>query len=555
MGRVPARLDTRALAAGKPVSATLAQTAMVAALRRALRAQQPACEVALIETHISYVLLAAGLAYKIKKAVNLGFVDFTTLALRRHYCDEELRLNRRLAPALYLDVVAVTGSSVQPAFGGDGPVIDWAVRMRAFAQDGLWDRLATRGELQAAHIDALADVLCAFHAGAAVAGPADGFGHAEQVRGPMHETIRTLDALCTATDECASLAELRRWEAQAFDALRSTFDQRLRDGRVRECHGDLHLGNVTQIDGQATVFDCLEFSPALRWTDVISDVAFMAMDLHAHGLARLSHRFVNAYVERSGDHAGLRVLRYHAVYRALVRAKVAALRVAQLGADASPAERDGASSALCRYLDAALASSGHAAPVLMLTHGCSGSGKTALTQTLLERCGAVRIRADVERKRLFGLPALARSAPAFKLRLYSNEATDATQARLRELAELVLRSGHSVILDATFLAYPQREQARALADELGVGFVILDFRASAGTLRERVRQRALRADDASEADLAVLEDQLANAQPLRPAEEAVTFAFDAEPVLDQAGIEARWAPLLQRLGVHQGKVR
>ncbi|MDE2629144.1 MAG: phosphotransferase, partial [Burkholderiales bacterium] len=356
------------------VSDAGAQRRMVAALLERLRAGPPPSEVALIETHISYVLLAGGLACKIKKAVDLGFVDFTTPALRRFYCDEELRLNRRLAPALYLDVVPVTGSVAQPAFGGDGPVLDWAVRMRAFAQDGLWERLAARGELRPAHVDALVEVLCAFHADAAVAGPAGGFGHADAVRTPVQETLQTLQALCRAPDERVALIELRRWEAQTFDALRGTFEQRLRDGRVRECHGDLHLGNVTQIDGATTVFDCLEFSPALRWTDVASDVAFMAMDLHAHGLARLSHRFVNAYIERSGDHAGLRVLRYDTVYRALVRAKVAVLRAAQLGADASASERDSATNSAHRYLSTALAATRPTPPVLMVTHGCSGSG-------------------------------------------------------------------------------------------------------------------------------------------------------------------------------------
>jgi aminoglycoside phosphotransferase family enzyme/predicted kinase len=541
---------------------------MVAALRRALRAQQRGGTVELIETHISFVLLAGGLAYKIKKAVNLGFVDFSTLALRRFYCDEELRLNQRLAPALYLGVLPVTGTVAQPALGGAGAVLDWAVQMRAFAQDDLWDRLAIRGALQPMHIDALAQRLCAFHRGAAVASPADGFGHADQVRAPLHETLDTLDALCTAPAQRAALVALRRWEAAAFEALRSSFDARLCDGWVRECHGDLHLGNVTLIDGQATVFDCLEFSPALRWTDVMSDVAFMAMDLRAHetagppqgripacearrlpdALARLSHRFVNACVECSGDAAGLCVLRYYMVYRALVRAKVAALRADQLSADAPPAERDAASDARRRYLGVALACSGRPAPVLMITHGCSGSGKTALTQTLLELCGAIRIRADVERKRLFGLPALARSEPARKPQLYSNQATEAMQARLRDLAGLALRSGYSVILDATFLDHAQREQARALADGLGVRYLILDFQASAGTLRERVLQRSQHADDASEADLAVLEDQLAHAQPLRPEEQAATFVFDTEPALDEAGIAARWAPLLNRLG-------
>ncbi len=523
------------------------QTGMVVALLQTLRAQHGAGAVALIETHISFVLLAGDLAYKIKKAVDLGFVDFTTLALRHHYCDEELRLNRRLAPALYLDVVAVTGTPERPAFAGDGLVIDWAVKMRAFAQSGLWDRLALSGALEPAHIDALVEALCAFHDAAAVAGPADARGRAAQVRAPMQDNLRALDTLCTAPDERAELAELNRWEALAFDALQAAFDHRLHDGWVRECHGDLHLGNVTLVDGSTTLFDCLEFSPELRWTDVMSDVAFMAMDLHAHGLARLSHRFVNGCVERSGDPGGLRVLRYYTVHRALVRAKVAALRREQMGAQAPQADRHAAAMAMRRYLDVALACARHAEPVLMITHGCSGSGKTALTQSLLERCGAIRIRADVQRKRMFGLPALAHSEPAQMERIYSSEATAATHAQMRESAALALGSGYSVILDATFLADEPRQRARLLAKAFDVGFVIIDFQASPVTLRARVAQRRERDDDASEADLAVLEEQLASAQPLRAAERDEVFVFDAEPALAEADMAARWAPLLQRV--------
>ena len=511
---------------------------MVAALRQSLRTQHPASEVTLIETHISFVLLAGERAYKIKKAVNLGFVDFTTLERRRHFGDEELRLNRRTAPDLYLGLLPVTGTADKPALGGTGPVVDWALEMRAFDQDGLWERLAMRGALRPAHVDALAEALCALHASAAVAGPDDPVGRADQVRAPVQDSLRALDAMCTTDDDRNSLADLRRWEAQAFDALRGVFEARLQGGWVRECHGDLHLGNVTQIDGRTTLFDGLEFSPALRWTDVMSDVAFMAMDLQAHRLPRLAHRFVNAVVERSGDVAGLRVLRYHRVYRALVRAKVAALHGAASGL-----------SVVQRYLAVATAGTRRSAPVLILTHGFSGSGKTLLTQSLLELCGAIRIRADVERKRLFGLPALARSDAATKAQLYSDAGNQATQARLRDAAALALGSGLSVILDATFLAHADRQQARALAERLGAGFAVIDFQASAATLRQRVRQRALRDDDASEADAAVLEDQLVQAQPLRADEQAAVFTFDAEPAFDEAAMAARWAPLLDRLGL------
>jgi hypothetical protein len=317
---------------------------------------------------------------------------------------------------------------------------------------------------------------------------------------------------------------------------------------VRESHGDLHLGNVAQIDGRPVLFDCLEFNADLRWTDVCSDVAFMAMDLRSHGLPALANRFVNAYVEHSGDADGLRVLRYYQVHRALVRAKVAALRSAQLAGAAALRERQ----ALHHYLQVALHSSQPPQPVLMLTHGLSGSGKTTATQGLLEACGAIRFRADVERKRLFGLDALQRVDAAQTRQLYSSQASRITQQRLRELAALALQSGYSVILDATFLEHQARLQARALAASLGLRLLILHFEARPDTLRERVRQRALRRDDASDADLAVLESQLARAQPLQDDERAQAIDIDAEQPLAALAGPQGWVPLLPRLGLPKG---
>jgi len=361
----------------------------------------------------------------------------------------------------------------------------------------------------------------------------------------MIDNLQVLGTLCRDADERAWLDGLRQWEAQAFASLREVFEQRHAAGRVREGHGDLHLGNVTQIDGRPVLFDCLEFSADLRWTDVFSDVAFMAMDLRSHGLKALAHRFVNAYVERSGDADGLRVLRYYQVHRALVRAKVAAMRAAQLADAAARRERQ----ALHHYLQVALDSSQRPRPVLILTHGLSGSGKTTASQGLLEACGAIRFRADVERKRLFGLEALQRSDAGRQQLLYSSQASQATQQRLRELAALALQSGYSVILDATFLEREARQQARALADRLGLRFLILHFEARPDTLRERVRRRALRRDDASDADLAVLESQLAHAQPLQDDERAHALVLDAEQAPGTLASAQGWAPLLQQLGL------
>ncbi len=515
------------------------QAEAVAALQRSLGARR-------IETHISYVLLADGQAWKIKKAVDLGFLDFSTLRQREFYCREELRLNRRTAARLYLEVVPLTGTPARPKLGGHGTPIDWALHMREFDQAGLWDRMADTGTLRAEHIDAGIEALCALHNAAAVAAPDAPFGQPAQVRAPLLDSLAALRRLCSAPQDGAQLDALAAWEADAFARLQPALAQRAQAGRVRECHGDLHLGNITQFEGRTTLFDCLEFSAALRWTDVMSDLAFIGMDLQAHGLPRLAQRWINGHIERSGDHDGLQVLRYYQVHRALVRAKVAALRDAQRSVEAEGHAQSGRK--LHHYLKVALDCSRARTPVLMVTHGFSGSGKTTSTQSLLELCGAIRIRSDVERKRLFGLAPLARSDKAASQRLYGAEATQVTHERLHGLAELALRSGYSVILDATFLARSQRDAARALADRLGVPWLLLDFRASEELLRQRVAARAARADDASDAGLAVLEQQLAQAQPLQADELADAFVIDAAARHDDAAEAALWAPLLRRIG-------
>ncbi len=486
------------------------QRQLVEALRHALPGAAPGQAAELIETHISLVLVGGEHAYKIKKAVQPGFLDYSTLALRHHWCDEELRLNRRLAAALYLGVEPITGTPAAPAFGGDGPVIDYAVKMRAFDQHGLWDRMARRGALRGAHVDALVAVLCPFYEAAAVAAPGGRLGTPAQVRAQLVDSLDAIEPGLADTADRHVLRGLRRWEQQTFTALEPVFAERLALGRVRECHGDLHLGNVTQIDGRVTVFDGIEFNDDFRWIDVASELAFMAMDLHAHGLPALAHRLVNGYFEHGGDYAGAHVLRYYLVHRALVRAKVAQLRAAQAGADRAAATAD-----LRRHLALAAHFSAPVAPALMLTHGFSGSGKTSGTQALLEAQGAVRIRSDVERKRLAGLGALARSHSAPGGGLYGADTTAATYARLETLAVPVLRGGFSVILDATYLRRAQRDSARRLAAAQGVPLSILHFDAAPGLLRERLRQRAAAASDASEAGTAVLELQIRTAEPLQ----------------------------------------
>jgi len=479
-----------------------------------------------IETHISWVLLAGEHAYKLKKPLVLDVLDFSTLALRHAACEEELRINRRTASDLYLEVVPITGTIRAPRVGGIGLVLDWAVHMRRFDQAALCSRLIEQDGLLPAHIDQLARQVADFHADAEVAPPDGRFGQPAVVRDVVHQNFGALDALEDA-DLCKTRDAVARWSEAEGAVLTPLLAQRLADGHVRECHGDLHLGNLVLIKGAPQLFDAIEFNPALRWIDVMADVAFLVMDLQARGRADLAWRFLNAYLEQTGDYAGLRVLPYYLSYRAMVRAKVAALRLAQLEGDA----RRPVAQELARYLRLAEQFTQPRGRWLWLTCGVSGSGKSSQTQPLIEARGVVRLRSDVERKRLFGLRPQSSSAGRAES-LYTAEATHRTYGRLAALARAVLHAGLPVLVDATFLRRTERDDFRGLARELGVPCLILAFDAPEAVLRARVRQRALAGGDASEADEAVLAAQLTHREELAADEWGQALRVDTTMPVD-----------------------
>ncbi|MFN9193124.1 MAG: AAA family ATPase [Pseudomonadota bacterium] len=497
-----------------------------------------------VETHVSHVLLHGGHAYKIKKALATSFLDQSTLARRHAACEEELRLNRRLAAHLYLDVVPITGTPDAPKLGGEGPLLDVAVRMLAFDEAGLWDRLAAGGALCADDVDELAALLARFH-GAAAAAPAGGtLGRPEPVRAALRSSLRDVHAALPEADDAgrALVEQVQRWESETGPRLAPVMARRLASGRVREGHGDLHLGNVARTGSGCLVFDCIEFADDFRWLDVISEVAFLAMDLQAHGLPALAHRFVDTYLQHCGDYDGVRVLDYYLVHRALVRAKVALLRAAQADGNA----REQALAAARRYLGVAQRTTLPRPHALLITHGFSGSGKTSLTQGLLEAEGAVRIRADVERKRLAGLDALDRAGAAAGS-LYTAAMSEATYARLLDAATSVLEGGWTAIVDATFLRGADRRAAYARAAVLGVPFAVLHFDAPAQVLRERLKRRAALGADASDADAAVLAAQQQAQEPLAPDEMPWVHVVQALPDKADAAPVADWTALRQWL--------
>jgi aminoglycoside phosphotransferase family enzyme/predicted kinase len=481
---------------------------LIAALSEPERYPEAVKQVELVQTHISWVLLAGEFAYKIKKPLHLSYLDFSTLALRRHFCEEELRLNRRFAPDIYQEVVGIYGTADHPQWHGSGEPIEYAVKMRRFDEAGRLDHLCARGELTAAHLSDLADTLVAFHQSAASATTDSLFGQPASIQRAALDNFTDLFALLPEATVQARLTNLRNWTEASYKRLASMMHDRLQQGWVRECHGDLHLGNLVLIDQRVRLFDGLEFNDALRWTDVACEIAFTSIDLLAHAQPCLANWFLNEVLSRSGDYQSAQLLPFYAVYRALVRAKVAALRAQQTQVNSVEA---------LDYLALAEHLAAPAKPQLLITHGLSGCGKTFVTDALLQRKDqppTLRLRSDVERKRLNGLAATAHSGSSLSGGIYTPDAHTHTYDHLKKQAELLLCAGWSVIVDAAFLRHDDRAAFARLADDCGVGFGILAPAATPAQLRERILARIARGQDASEANLAVLARQTDMLEPL-----------------------------------------
>ena len=520
-----------------PAAAALAdRERLVVALARSLEATTGA-PVERVETHLSWLLLTRDLAFKIKKPLTLPFADFADLDARRRCCTEEVRLNARLAPSIYLGVTAIGGSVDAPVLDGDGPAIEYAVRMRRFAPGALFSQRLAAGLLTADDIDRLAERIARFHAAAPRAEPDSGWGD------PAARAAAALQAFdgcaALAPDHVLGCATLRPWlDAQATQ-LAPLWAARRAAGCVRECHGDLHLANVLVDGDEVLAFDGIEFAPSLRWIDVIDDAAFTAMDLQAHGRHDLAWRYTNAWLDHAGEHAGIAAWRYAVVYRALVRAHVGFIRAAQRREAGLPAHNGDGEVSGAAYLAVAVRAAQRNDRRLLITHGLPGSGKSWLTQHLLERAGAIRLRSDVERKRLAGLAPLDDSR-TLGVEIYDATSTARTYERLLALARVSLQSGHATIVDAAFLRRDERAPFTALAHELGVPYTVLACHAPLALLRERVAARGLRRDDASEADLAVLDSLHAVAEPLDAGERAAALDIDTAATWDAAGTTAAW---------------
>ncbi len=475
------------------------ETTLVDALLDPRAWPHPVAGVRRLETHISWVFLTGEFAYKIKKPLKLEFLDFSTLELRRRWCTEELRLNRRWAPGLYLDVVAISGTRTKPVIGGEGPAIEYAVKMRQFPQSALLSEQLRAGMLGSDDMVELAEMIADRHNGAPRIRD-ERLGGLPAIQKPMDENFLYLEPWLPRAD----FDLLQQWTHAELSRCNAHIDARRKEGFVRRCHGDLHLRNLVRLDEGIVAFDCIEFSEELRTLDVISDLTFLSMDLIAAGRADLAWTLLNRYLEITGDYDGMRLFDLYHVYHSMIRAKVAAILAGERDEDR---DRCADLETMHHYCDVARERIERRSPALIVMHGLSGCGKTWVSSQLAADLGAVRVRSDVERKRLCGLGELAATDSAPGAGLYGAAMSEATYAKLFDTADTLLAAGHRVILDATFLRSEDRAQARSIAEVRGLPSLVVAVEAEDDWLDARVRKRELLGNDASEGDASVLEYQ------------------------------------------------
>lgn len=471
------------------------------------------------ETHLSLVVLTGDFVYKVKKALELDFIDTTDLEQRRALCEAELRLNRRYAEELYLRVVPIGRESNRLVFDGEGPAVEYAVQMRQFSSDEELQALLESRSVGVEDLTRLAERIADFHRAADVLPHAAAFTGTDSFMRKARENVASVVRKAGLLDATDTAAALEQWTQARLRADIELLRQRERDGCVRECHGDLHTGNIVRWRGELIPFDCIEFDPELRYIDVLSDVAFLVMDLIVRERTDLAFAFLNRYLERTGDYPGASLLPSYLVYRALVRAKVELITLEQTP---SSERARATASALLAY---AQRTSRSRTPILILMHGASGSGKSWLSTQLLTRQPALRIRSDLERKRLAGQDPFDHNAPA-DAQIYSLAFNERTYNRLAECARACLRAGLDTIVDAAFLKQDERARFAQLASAEGAGFAILSCHADQATLAERIARRRAARNDPSDATEEVMRQQLRTMEPIAQDEQAHTLAID-----------------------------
>ena len=508
---------------------------LLKSLLKATAYPEPTAGVRLIETHVSHIFISDSYVYKVKKPVDFGFLNFTTLDRRRFYCEEEVRLNRRLCPDTYIGVVELRQTPQGGSFAAPGEVVDYAVKMKRLPEERMLSRLLQDGEVDPSQMRELARVIADFHASAARGPQIDAYGGISSIRSNWEENFRQVVPFRGDTIPAADLALLRAWVEGFLARNEELLRSRVSGGFIRECDGDLHSGNICMTE-KICIFDCIEFNERFRCIDTAADIAFLLMDLEYAGRPDLCTPFLESYREGTGDSVPPPLLAFYQANRAFVRGKVLSLRLKEpgLGREELLELRDAAR----RYFRLA-----RGYPLreklptsLILTCGLTGSGKSAGARELSRELGLRWERSDVVRKRLAGIaPAGAGKGAEYDQGIYGGDFNRRTYQALLKSAQEELERGKSVLIDATFRRSADREEFRKLAARMGAGFRLIETRCPEGVIRERLERRLLDPAEVSDGRWEIYHAQAAEFEAPSPGDSLVV---DTNQPLEKAVDEA-----------------
>jgi len=472
----------------------------------------------LIQTHVSYVILAGDYAYKIKKAVNFGFLDFSSLEKRKHFCEEEIRMNRAIAPEIYLEVVPIkeTGAG-KFSLEKNGEIVEYAVKMQQFPQENLLSELFAAGQLTEKNIEELGKTVADFHAVAVTNDRITSFGEVEVIREAFDENYQQTEKYIGIAQTKEQFEGTKKYSNDFFAEKKELFKQRRDNQKIKECHGDLHLRNICLWENKIKLFDRIEFNEPFRFVDVMYDVAFAVMDLDARGRSDFANIFLNTYLERTGDWEGLQLLPLYLSRQAYVRAKVTSFLLDD--PNIPPEVKADSKKTAADYYRLAWEYTKSKQGQLFLMSGLSGSGKSTVAKELAKNSGAIQIRSDAVRKHIAGIALNQKGEED----LYSEAMTQKTYDRLLELGIILAKVGFPVILDAKYDRIALRQKAIERAKSNDIPIKILHCSAPISLLKERLSQRA---KDISDATPDLLERQIAATEEFTAAEKNYLVEID-----------------------------
>jgi len=480
-------------------------------------------EVRFLQTHISSVFLTGDFVYKLKKPVNFGFLDYSTIELREQNCRAEVALNRRLAPSVYIDAVPITVDGGHVALAGEGDVVDWVVVMRELDGNLLGTEVLERGELSKTHMDALVDVLVPFYQSAATGEGVDSFGTVAAVKFNTDENFSQTEAYVGKLVSRDRFEHIRDWTNAFYERHADLFERRIAEGRTRESHGDLHLRNIF-FEDQPVIFDCIEFNERLRCGDIAVDIAFLAMDLDFNGRQDLSKHFIDRYVEASGDTELLEILDFYKCYRAYVRGKIACFTSTDPALD-DPAKRAQRNLARRFFGLAYEYAGGSDRSSLVVLYGLMGTGKTSVARFLREKFGWHVLSTDAVRKQISGVGENTRVYVPYNEGLYSPEMNAKTYTEVCERAENLLHGGFPVVIDGAFKRQTEREPVIEAARRGGARLVFLKTTCGAEEQRQRLEGRQQH-DTRSDGRVELMEQQRGDFEPANPGSECYFHEVD-----------------------------